>query len=295
MIIYLIKSSLCLAIVLGVYKLLLEREKMLQFNRAYLIFGMCFSLVVPFMTIQPVVQTIDVVSLHTLQDLGGFNLQSDTPITPVIEPTWTWESGVMLIYIVIVALLGIRFITNLYRITKRLENGSKISLGKALLVLTSDVCSPHTFLKYIFLNKRAYDHEEIDQELITHELTHARHLHSVDILIVEIIRIVFWFNPLWTLYKRTIQLNHEFIADEAVIKSHNVLYEYQQLLISTCATDHKNTLASNFNFYQTKKRLTMMTRKSSKWKTAFYGILSIPLFAILFLLFSDVTAQIVLN
>ena len=91
---------------------------------------------------------------------------------------------------------------------------------------------PHTFLNYIFVNKEEYLEKKVEEALITHELTHAKELHSLDVMVVEVLKVVFWFNPLLYWYKKAIQLNHEFIADQKVISSHGYIKEYQSLLLT---------------------------------------------------------------
>jgi beta-lactamase regulating signal transducer with metallopeptidase domain len=73
-------------------------------------------------------------------------------------------------------------------------------------------------LNTIFINQDDYHNRKIE-ELYTHELIHVTKKHSIDILIIETLKVLFWFNPIFIFYKRAIQLNHEFLADEKVVKS----------------------------------------------------------------------------
>ena len=85
-------------------------------------------------------------------------------------------------------------------------------------------------------------------------------------LFIELLQIAFWFIPIFKLYKKAIQLNHEFLADDAVIKSHKNITEYQYVLLNTSAQNNNIYLASNLNYSLTKKRLLMMTTPSSNTK-----------------------------
>jgi hypothetical protein len=130
------------------------------------------------------------------------------------------------------------------------------------LVLVDEKILPHTFLNTIFINKSDYENRNIEDELYTHELTHVAQKHTLDILFIEIIKCVFWFNPILIFYKKAIQLNHEFLADEKVVNSYNNIPVYQSLLLSKANEKQQYYLASNLNYLVTKKRLIMMSKKT---------------------------------
>jgi len=128
------------------------------------------------------------------------------------------------------------------------------------LILVEEKILPHTFLNYIFINKNDYENRKIEGELFTHELTHVRQKHTLDVLFIEILKTIFWFNPLLIFYKKAIQLNHEFLADEKVVTSYKNVPFYQSLLLEKASWNSNFYLASNLNFLVTKKRLIMMTK-----------------------------------
>ncbi|HOD11296.1 MAG TPA: M56 family metallopeptidase, partial [Flavobacterium sp.] len=99
--------------------------------------------------------------------------------------------------------------------------------------------------------------------MYTHELVHVTQKHTFDILFIETLKAIFWFNPLFYFYKKAIQLNHEFLADEEVVKSCDDVPFYQTLLLQKNSINHV-FLTSNLNYLVTKKRLIMMTKNTSK-------------------------------
>ncbi len=109
-----------------------------------------------------------------------------------------------------------------------------------------------------------------------HELAHVRQLHSLDVLFVELIQIIFWFNPLIYFYKQAIKLNHEYLADESVINTCKDIAAYQQMLLSKVSSNHP-TLASSLHFSLTKKRFIMMTKSNSPKKAFIKKFALIPL------------------
>ena len=104
--------------------------------------------------------------------------------------------------------------------------------------------------------------------------------------------IFFWFNPMLYLYRNKIKLNHEFLADKAVIRKNNNVSYYQTLLIGMACRQKSSIITSSFNFSLTKKRFIMMTRKTSKKKAYCRTLALIPVFIAAIAFFSTkITAQ----
>jgi hypothetical protein len=97
------------------------------------------------------------------------------------------------------------------------------------LILVPEKTLPHTFLNTIFINETEYNNREIEAELYTHELTNSK--HTLDILFIELLKTVL-VQPYFFFYKKAIQLNHEFLADEKVVNSYNNVPFYQSLLLA---------------------------------------------------------------
>lgn len=137
---------------------------------------------------------------------------------------------------------------------------------------------PFTFLNFLFLEKEAFQNKSIEEEILYHELVHIRQKHSWDILLMELIKIVFWFNPIFVLYKNAIQLNHEFLADKGVNFRFQNKTAYQLLLFNKIAAQEVNlSISSPFNFSSTKSRLIMMGKSSSRNKTRLLKSISVVL------------------
>lgn len=286
MINFLIESTISLVVLLAFYHLFLEREKMHQFNRFYLLFSIVISLIIPFISIE-LIQEVETVFVP-LNFPEVINYDTTIPAKESIDYTTIllWS-----LYSIVSLILVFRFFKNIYHFKKTIQNNEKVSFNKATLVLLNEKIIPHTFLNFIFLNKVAYSNRTIENELYQHELTHVNQKHTYDILGIELLKIIFWFNPIFYFYKKAIQLNHEFIADENVVKTHTNVPFYQSLLLST--NENANYyLASNLNYLLTKKRLIMMTKTTSKFsgfiKKA--GIIPLLTFMIYFLCI-DLVAQ----
>lgn len=282
---FLIKSTLSLVLLLGVYHLLLEKEKMHHFNRFYLLFALVFSMVIPFITIE-VVQEI------TQPTVTPGNIQILPTTAVVVEETNYFAIALWGLYGLVTLALGFRFLRNVMHISKKMKSSTPIAYQNAQLVLVPEKTLPHTFLNTIFINETEYNNREVEAELYTHELTHVTQKHTLDILFIEVLKTVFWFNPVFIFYKKAIQLNHEFLADEKVVHSYNNVPFYQSLLLSKANTNPTFYLASNLNYLITKKRLLMMTKTTSKRKAIAKQALLLPaITALLFSLCTKVVAQ----
>ncbi|MCH2192876.1 M56 family metallopeptidase [Kordia sp.] len=295
MITYIIKSGLCLALILLIYKVMLERERMYVFNRYYLLFGLCFALTVPFITMEtvaeiPFTETASTGQLQNINTSELIDIESDNIQEASTIPVWILVT--ISLYSIGYLLFFFRFVRNIYLIINKIIKSVRVRYRAASLVLLKENVLPHTFLHYIFLKKEAYDSQNIAEELYTHELAHVTQKHSLDIILIELIQIVFWFNPLLIYYKKAIQLNHEFLADDAVLKSNTKIPTYQHLLLENANWNHNLHLASNLNFSVTKKRLQMMTKHTTRARAWMIGTLTIPVFiSALFLFSTKVIAQ----
>jgi hypothetical protein len=128
--------------------------------------------------------------------------------------------------------------------------------------------------------------ESVSSEVLAHESAHVRQWHSIDVLFIELIRLVFWFNPVFLFYKKAIQLNHEFLADSAVLEDYKSISEYQDILLNSLTPSHNEFLTSSFNYNVTKHRLKMMYKHTTTRKKSVLAASCAPLFLVMALFFS---------
>ncbi len=282
MLLLLLKSSACLAIFMLFYKFCLEQTSAHTFKRFYLIIAILISIGIPFITfteyilVQPVnnIPTLEFINQPVFEATKTKQQQNYTPII-------LWS-----IYTIGVIIFSFRFFKNLYKIIHKIKTNPKFKNEKFINVLLHDLIHPHTFFNYIFLNKNKYENRLIPKEVLLHEQVHAKQKHALDILFIEILQIVFWFNPLLHFIKKDIKLNHEFLADQAVINSGTNTKQYQQLLLAFSSNASHNQLANAINYSLIKKRFTVMKTKTSKTKIWSRSIALLPLLAVLVYSFS---------
>ncbi len=286
MINYILKSGILLLIFYAVYKLVLENERMFRFNRAYLLGSLIFSFVIPFQLFSFETTLSDKMSFVQLDEIV---LQNSNKSSDAISGYDFLSILIFAIYVFAVLMLIIRFlwlVAAFYNKSKknesRLLNGEKV-------VLVDEPILPHSFWNTIFINKNEFENGRIPSELIAHEKAHLEQKHTLDILFIEVLQIVFWFNPILFFYKKAIKLNHEFLADESVNKQFGAVRNYQNLLLHFASNKNTISLASNINYLITKKRLLMMTKKKSPIKVVIKVSAVSAVYVLLLFVFSTKT------
>ncbi|WP_271765770.1 M56 family metallopeptidase [Aquimarina algiphila] len=289
MIIYIIKSSLCLVLLWGFYTLFLERENMHHLKRFYLLFSLIFAYTIPLITIT---YETDIV-------INPEEFQPNVTYAPVMNDPQVEESSINYLPIVLWSIYGtgflifaIRFIKNMYSLIKKVKQNENLKETSHINVLLNNTIVPHTFLKYIFVPKKEFREKAIPQEVLLHEKTHVRQKHTLDILCIEIFQMVFWFNPIWFWIKKSVRLNHEFLADQKVLKQQCSIHRYMDLLVSYPNSTNHTMLTSPINYSLTKKRIVMMSQKFSKTRATARMLLLLPiLFGCVLLFNNKIVAQ----
>jgi hypothetical protein len=277
---YLLNSAGCLAILLLFYKLLLENETMHQFKRFYLLGSLFAAMVIPLITFTTYTQVIP----QNLQQISNPSvlISEGAPIKMV-----NWIGILWTVYGLGVLIFSVKFIRNLKTLILRIKHNLKLKNKDFTNVLLREKIVPHTFFSFLFFNKDAFFKKQIPKEVIVHEEAHAKQLHSLDVLIVELLQIVFWFNPLIYLAKYAIKLNHEFLADRSVICKGVETSQYQRTLLAFSSNAPSSKLANAFNYSSIKKRFTVMKTHTSNRTIWSKGLLLLPLLAILLFSFSS--------
>lgn len=287
---YLLKSILCSALFLLGYWLIFQKEKTLRFNRFYLIISLLASLVIPFLSFEIEQETSIANAEEVFVPIQHFTQVLAQPqavsTVQVVEENFPWENLFILIYSLTTGVLLIRFLRNIFILFQEINKSEKVILDRMTIVLLERKMIPHSFINYVFLNKTEYQNGTIEDEILLHESTHVRQQHSLDIIGLELMSMVFWINPILIFYKKAIQLNHEFLADEAVLKTYQNTANYQYLLIEKASQLNSFSFTSSFNFSITKQRLIMMTKSTSRTKAMLLTLTFVPLFLGAIALFS---------
>lgn len=278
---YLLKSTACLATLFLFYKLFLEGQNMHKFKRFYLLAALVLSFGIPLITFTTYIQ-VPITIYKTPLEYGNINTTET-----IAEPTNYWPHLIWSIYGLGVLIFSIKFIKNSTNLFLKIKQNPKQRLENHTNVLLTEKTTPHTFLSYIFLNKKAYQHKQIPKEVLLHEITHAKQKHSIDVLLIEVLQVIFWFNPLIYFIKHAIKLNHEFLADQAVLNQGADTINYRKILLAFSSNATEPQMANSINYSSIKKRFTVMKKRTSKRSVVLRSLLLIPLAALLFYSFSN--------
>ena len=282
--VYILKSSVCLALFYLFYRLLLSKETFHRFNRVALLGILFLSLFIPLLevtTAQPTEMAHTMLTLEQLLAMVDFYSQDTVAVAPVEvkEITLSGIQITLVIYLAGIVFFACRNIYSLIRLFLLLRSGRKEIFHSGIrLIIHNKEIAPFSWMKYIVISEA--DLEENGREILIHETAHISNHHSVDLLVADLCIFFQWFNPASWLLKQELQNIHEYEADETVIKEGVDAKQYQLLLIKKAVGTSLYSMANSFNHSTLKKRITMMLKeKSNPWARLKY-LYVLPLAAI---------------
>ena len=271
------KAAIALAVFYMFYRLLLSKETFHRFNRIVLLGTAALSFVLPLCVIT--LKEVVVVPAMTAssETFTGEEAGTSAMVSEVSEPIWPvilcslFALGALAVLVhVVFSIIGIR---------RMIRSGSRQALesGETLIITETDT-APFSWMKYIVISRE--DYESGYSQILTHEKAHIALRHSWDILFVDMITALQWFNPAIWMLKADLRALHEFEADDAVLRSGANIKEYQYLLIRKAVSKSGYSVANSFNHSTLKARITMMLTKKSSRMSAWKALYVIPLVGI---------------
>ncbi len=279
LIFYFLKVNILIIIFYLFWFFILKNTTYNKIIRLYFLFGIIFSFVLPILNFSFQKSNENSNYSYVLDSITVANNQ----VQEVVYNSLTAEKIILYIYLVSCLFFLVRFSIRLFAILKLTVKYKIINLSGNKIVKLNSNFSTFSFLNIIFVaqnNLMQKDYEKI----IKHESIHIKQGHSFDNLFLEILTIMFWFNPIIYLYHKALKEVHEYLADEGVLEQGFDSAKYQLLLIEQSIGVQYN-LANNFNKSLTLKRITMMNKKSNKVVKLRF-LLVLPLISFMFLLFS---------
>lgn len=259
---YILQTVVFQLLFLVVYDLFLKRETFFNYNRIYLLSTALLSLVLPFIQIESVKSIVTQNYRIILPEiiLGDANNISTTAITiETINQSvyWSW-SLILYLGMCIAALL---FAYKIIQIIRLIITSQRYKKGSLVIVRLVKSNAAFSFFNYVFLGEEIAekDHEAI----FKHEQIHVLQKHTLDLLFFEILRVLFWFNPLIYWYQNRIANVHEFIADNKASKNNNKKY-YENLLSQIFNVKQISLVNPFFKQSLIKKRIIMLQKSKSK-------------------------------
>lgn len=263
---YFLKVNLALAILYICYRLLFRNDTFFRLRRAVLLSVYLIAFLYPLLDISIWLSTRESVTeivnyYSTILPLKTVVAADDTPLSTEADWLTIVESYMLLIYLAGITLLFLRCIIELFTVIRlRLRSPKQLINGTTIYVLPSQE-EPYSFFGWIFASPESHTPPALE-EILVHEKTHVRQLHSIDVVLGEIVCILCWINPFAWLLKKEISSNHEYLADEQVMLAGYNKKEYQYHLIGL---EHPEMaiakLYNNFSVLPLKKRITMLNKK----------------------------------
>jgi len=259
------KPAMIIMIFYGFYRFFLQRETYFQSIRFFLLSGIVLAFMLPFIII-PIyvdIEPAQIAQIITNDISTGTNFFSDSSLN--------WVTILFYGYVVVTTIFVIRFILQLASVGIIIFKNKRIKVDNYYIVETDSDTSPFSFFNFMIYNPDHFTKKELDQ-ILAHEKAHVNQKHSIDTLLSNLLIALQWFNPFAWLYKKDIEQNLEFIADELAQKTSSSQQSYQQLLLKTSIPNYQMALANNFYNSLLKKRIIMLhkvrSNNKSKWKIA---------------------------
>ena len=275
LLLYILKSTICLILFYLGFKALLSNDTFFRFNRWVLLVVIATCMLLPAIKIQtsePLLIQQPIIHLEKMiagEETVVTYLSDNNPevdMIPVVTPAKMidWGQIIALLYWVGFIFCLMTTLLSFRKMFVLIRSGRKLQQGRYTLILVPSCVSPFSWGRYIILSEE--DYEKYPDEILTHEMMHLKSHHSIDLLFMECILWLHWFNPAIWLLKRELKDIHEYQADKGVLTQGVDATKYQLLLVKKAVGSSLYTLANSFNHSKIKKRITMMLKgKSNNW------------------------------
>lgn len=267
LLLYLLKANVLLIICIAMYHLLLKNLSFHQWKRAYLVFCMCIVAVGPAF----VWRHYTTVNIPVRND----NI-TNTSQTIKQANTLSYDLYLKYLYLFLLLVIAFGIIKSSIKLYKSYQSLAKIQKQATLIHNTLPIYHhpkievAFSTFRNIYINENNIDPHDIDI-IISHEQEHINQYHSIDKWMINILQILFWYQPIMQYFNRCINENHEWIVDACMSKKMNVQI-YQLKLLQYQQYNKHIDLASQFAISNLKKRILIMNQNtSSKWKISLFA------------------------
>ena len=257
---YDLKVAVLIAVFYMFYRLMLARETFHRVNRIVLLRTALASYMLP----------LCVITMHKTVKMEGLpmvtldDLQMDAVIAESVAETPLWQILLSTLFIIGMVVTLSHTLMSMFRILMLIKRCEKHlqSDGITICVTENAQIAPFSWMHYIVMNRN--DYEILDSAILAHERGHIRLHHSWDLLLVDTLTALQWFNPAMWMLRSDLRAIHEYEADGAVLSQGINARQYQYLLITKAEGIGGYSIANGINHSALKNRITMMTNKTSK-------------------------------
>ena len=287
LIIYEAKVALLLAVFYICYRVLLSRETLHRLNRIVLTGSVLVSFLLPFcvLTFHRTVEVAAGAAVPGLPTLPALPQSAAVATAAVaaeapaaaVHGSWL-PAALAMVYFAGVAFCLARIVVELVQISRIIRSGEKRQQedGTALVVVDRDI-APFSWMKWIVMSREDFDSG--NRHILQHERAHIRLGHARDLLTIDILSAMQWFNPVMRMLKDDLRAVYEYEADDAVLREGANIKEYQYSLIRKAVSASGYSITNSFNHSILKNRITMMSKTKSMTLRGLRALYVIPLVA----------------
>jgi hypothetical protein len=265
--IYLLKANIALSLFYLAYRLGLRRLTFYTLNRLFLMCGIVFSAIYPFIAVDDFINRHETLTGTVMVYIPDFSQwQAEAP---------SFNAWMLLVYAfwIGVGIMGIRLLVQLRSLWKLHRQSSTGKVSGTTVQILKEAINPFSFFNHIYINPSLHQPEEL-KAILFHETVHIKQWHTLDVMIGEINNVFYWFNPGAWLMKTAIRENLEFITDRYLISQGVDKVAYQYNLIKVSGIPSATAIANNFNLSHLKNRILMMnSKRSSRYHLVRYLVL----------------------
>ena len=281
-VIYELKVAVIMTVFYLFYRVMLSRETLHRLNRAVLMATVLVSFVLPFcvITIHRTVEVSDTLETINNQPITDtFLWPSVNADAMMIRPGSCWWKVILItIYLVGVAWILTKTIRELVSVRRVIRQGEQHLQedGSVVVILDKEV-SPFSWMKWIVLSRK--DYESGNRHILMHEKAHIKLGHAWDVLIIDLLSSMQWFNPAMWYLRSDLRAIFEYEADDAVLRQGANIKEYQYSLIRKAVSASGYSITNSFNHSILKNRITMMSKSKSAVSRGLRAFYILPLLA----------------
>lgn len=264
-----------------IYEFWLQKETFFNLNRVYLLLAPILSFLIPFIRIESLQESAPAVAFQQISANTTYWLPEvfigEQPV--LSQPEIIVNSGSSINWWLILYLCGVLlalgvFIFKLNRLFKVSKRSTLLSCKGYKVYQISNSRAAYTFFNRLYIGENLSEKEK--EHIITHELVHLDHKHTIDLLIFELLKIAFWFNPLLYVFQSKLATLHEYIADENTVQTSGKKQYFEQLLNTAFGTSNISFTNQFFSHSLIKKRIIMLQKHKSSQLSKFKFLLIIP-------------------
>lgn len=284
LLLYLLKVSIGTMLLYLCYIIFFSKDTFYLRNRIFLIGLLLLSFIIPLLNVFNIFVSNS--SLENTKSINSIILSGTSIETTVSEKITSYDLNNILIwlYFSITGLFLLRILSSVARTFMIIRKGTMQDTKFPKVVLSEMEHPPFSFFPYVVIPKKTFESGDY-LEILEHETAHIKQGHTFDLFFSELLIALLWFNPFMWLIKRSIVLNHEYLADNFSLKSSNSAKEYQYMLLNIPTSLMNVPLAHNFSSL-IKNRIVMINKKPTRYYAALKSIIILPVVAILFVMFS---------